>query len=249
MQHRAPKGASGGTKTRKYIFAIVLAAGAGLAAPMVSGVNVTEAARITASAVAEVIRSSTGITSRSNFEVGLPPVTDQQVEIVVNADQESTSRLNDAVSRARLISKPATFGVSGEPNQAYSVGLPSSPATTFAGIRQETVVVFSEFTHDAGVTPSLSADGKAVFAVGARVVALPVSESTNPEIEDDIDDDPGTVSALGNRDPLGLNLSDTRDLLTFADTSDERMVRDLDGYDPFAFALDPRFLNVLVSYN
>ncbi|MEQ8664157.1 MAG: DUF4402 domain-containing protein [Rhodospirillales bacterium] len=254
MQRQTFTGVANRARMRKRVLAPVILACLVLVAAAV--VSVSEAARITAGAVAEIIRASTGISSKSNFEVGLPPVTDQQFEIVVKADKDSTARLGNNLSRARLISKPATFGVSGEPNQVYSVALPTVPTTTSAGVGQETVVVFSEFTHDAGVTPSMGEDGRAVFAVGARVIATPAALGGGNETEDDtvkIDEIPNSDNAAfdnnGGEEALGLDLPNSGNLLTFAGTSDDRLSRAVREHDPFVFALDPRFLNVLVSYN
>ena len=259
MINRAGSSTPDGARKRKRVLASVIVAGCVVSVPVLLAGSVSEAARLTATAVAEIIRASTGISSQSNFEVGLPPLTDGQIEIVVKADTGATARLNNTLIQARLISRPATFGVSGEPNQVYSVALPSQPATQTTGFGQETVVVFSDFSHDAGLTPSMGADGTAVFAVGARVVAQPAAdggEATDVEdtdatagagSEEDTATDEDAVSDAQN--PLTLNLPDTANLQTSAGTSDDRLTSVVRQHNPFSFALDPRFLNVLVSYN
>ena len=59
----------------------------------------------------------------------------------------------------------ASFDVTGEPGQAYSITLPSSATLTSGG----NTMAVDTFTHDAGVPPKLSAGGSDTFNVGATL--------------------------------------------------------------------------------
>lgn len=265
---------------------LLLLAGSALGGAVIGIHGVPEAARTTATAIAEVIAAPSGISSTSNFEVGLPPVTETQIVIEVEAESEETgARLEQALDDARLISQPATFSISGEPYQVFSVAVPTTSTTTTStfGDGQAALVVFSDYSHSAGASPTIDPDGKALFAVGARVefgvddqglfddddgTLLDDGEAFLPNADegsDDFsalfgdetaseDDDDSFSSISVDEQPLGspglqLGLSDTDGLLTASGTSDGTIASALRQHNPFRFAVDPRFLNVLVSYN
>lgn len=244
-----------------------------------------EAARVTATAVAEIVGVRSGIVSTSNFLVGLPTVTsDSDVVVTVAAtSEETTAKLNAALTKADVVSQPAIFGVSGEPNQVFSVSIPkhSTTQTSTSQSGEETVVVFSDYAHDAGINPTIGGDGTAIFAVGARVSVDGQGASLDQEdqdeekaqgpINDSIDGfsgneitqpsvETGNAGPTGadpfiidtqaqNGDALELGLNNDGKLLTSSGTDNGSVTAALRQHNPFSFAVDPRFLNVLVSYN
>lgn len=60
---------------------------------------------------------------------------------------------------------PASFALSGGPNQAYAVSFPDN-ATIANGT---TSIRITAFTHNAGASPSLNGDGSRLFNVGATL--------------------------------------------------------------------------------
>ena len=60
---------------------------------------------------------------------------------------------------------PASFDLSGGPNQAYAISLPDS-ATIANG---PTSLRITAFTHNAGASPRLNGDGSHLFNVGATL--------------------------------------------------------------------------------
>jgi hypothetical protein len=60
---------------------------------------------------------------------------------------------------------PASFALSGGPNQAYTISLPDT-ATIANGT---TTIRITAFTHDAGASPRLNGDGSHGFNVGATL--------------------------------------------------------------------------------
>lgn len=274
---------------RRQSFRAILLVGGAISAISVGLHGVPEAARTTAAAVAEILAAPSGITSTSNFEVGLPPVTETQVVVEVEAeDTETSERLGDALNEARSVSQPATFSVTGEPFQVYSVALPVSSTTTSSTFSsgETAVVVFSDYTHSAGANPTIGLDGKAVFAVGATVevgpedALLPLGDdgseledgiSLTPngnegtddfsqiqetvpvadgDIEDDAEGEPVAIDTQSTgSDGLELGLNNADGELLSTGTNNGAVAAALRQNNPFRFAVDPRFLNVLVSYN
>ena len=66
---------------------------------------------------------------------------------------------------AARLSAPACFGVSGAPNQAFSISLPSSVAYTSGG----SVITLTNIGHNGGQTPTVGDNGAGQFAIGANV--------------------------------------------------------------------------------
>ncbi len=60
---------------------------------------------------------------------------------------------------------PASFALSGGPNQAYAISLPDS-ATIANGT---TSIRITAFTHNAGASPSMNGDGSRLFNIGATL--------------------------------------------------------------------------------
>ncbi len=248
--------------------------------PGVFGISVSEAAKTTGQAAVAVFQNTSSLTSSSNFEVGLPPLTGNESDVDVSADSDiaATARQSRLRDLSGNLVQPALFSISGAPNQVYSVSVPNT-TTTLAGPasgNSETVVVFTDFSHDAGFTPTIGGDGTASFAVGARVSietgdpfstfgtdedGNPVDGSSDelgatPEDEDS-DEISRTIDgetpdqALQSDDVTDIDLSllNTDNLLTASGTSDDDLAQAVRSHNPFSFAYDPRFLNVLVSYN
>ncbi len=60
---------------------------------------------------------------------------------------------------------PASFALSGGPDQAYAISLPDSASIA----NGTTSIRITAFTHNAGASPSLNGDGSHLFNVGATL--------------------------------------------------------------------------------
>jgi len=244
-----------------------------VATPALFGVSISEAAKTTGKIAVTILQNTSGLSSSSNLEVGLPTVTtttsetDAAVEVDPDADAETAQATRSLLNASRNLARPAVFSVTGAPNQAFAVSVPStSPTISGSGAGAGTNVVFSGFSHNAGVTPAIGGDGKAMFAVGATVsfnsadpLGSPEGASTGEQgDEDELSEDEGDgliktedqVSEDQTKTPsVDLSLSDTDTLLTSSGTSGADIETALRENSPFSFSYDPRFLNVLVSYN
>ena len=60
---------------------------------------------------------------------------------------------------------PASFALSGGPDQAYAISLPDSATIT----NGTTTIRITAFTHNAGASPSMNGDGSHLFNVGATL--------------------------------------------------------------------------------
>lgn len=220
------------------------------------------AASINSSASVTIEGSSSGIISVSNFEVGIAPTATEATETDVTADDAAEEEdavstfLREQINQTSQIS-PARFTVFGQPNQVFAVTVPSTVVSS--GGEGESVT-FSDFSHDAGVTPVTGGSGSAVFAVGAAAqVSLevtPVGEASAPTggggagadsgvsgLSGDLSGDTGEAGSVSGTETADASGVESADGAT-DDTPPKR------SNDPFGFKPnDEKFLNVLVSYN
>lgn len=136
----------------------LLAAELGVAVPMI-----VDAASASGDASVEVVSSPSTLGALSSFEIDLPQNTPINTLIDVSPDTLETARgfEDNGISRMR----PALFSISGVPDQTFSIIVPQ-PGAARSG---QGNIEFVGFEHNAGLTPTIGADGTAVFAVGAQV--------------------------------------------------------------------------------
>ena len=104
---------------------------------------------------------SMGMTSAMNFGAVVPYGGPGEVKLSPTGELRGTNvYLIDGD-----MGTPASFALSGRPNQAYAISLPDNAtiANGPAGLR------ITAFTHDAGALPRLNGDGSHGFNVGATL--------------------------------------------------------------------------------
>ncbi len=104
---------------------------------------------------------SVGMTSGMSFGAVVPNGGPGEVELSPNGELRGTNV--DLVGGGT--GTPASFALSGGANQAYAISLPDS-ATIANG---PTSIRITDFTHNAGASPSLNGDGSNLFNVGATL--------------------------------------------------------------------------------
>ena len=104
---------------------------------------------------------SVGMTSGMNFGAVVPNGGPGEVELSPNGELQGTNV--DLIGGGT--GTPASFALSGGPNQAYAISLPDS-ATIANG---PTSIRITDFTHNAGASPTLNGDGSNLFNVGATL--------------------------------------------------------------------------------
>lgn len=181
--------------------------------------------------VAVVVVSGPGaVAARDNFSVGLAPAPDRSAGPELGPLVEDTEVI-EAVRRVSPVStvRPAHMIVAGRPNQVFSVAFPT-PSVVRRQRGED--IVFSDFFHSLGTTPSLGFDGDTVFAVGARIRVGSTDTVAG-----------GAISATGT-----TGATDTTGT-TAEDATPPSVVR-MAPSDPFRFdTRDSPYLNILISYN
>ncbi len=104
---------------------------------------------------------SVGMTSGMSFGAVVPNGGPGEVKLSPTGELQGTNV--DLIGGGT--GTPASFALSGGPNQAYAISLPDS-ATIADGT---TSIRITAFTHNAGASPSLSGDGSRLFNVGATL--------------------------------------------------------------------------------
>ncbi len=104
---------------------------------------------------------SVGMTSGMSFGAVVPNGGPGEVKLSPTGEMQGTNV--DLIGGGT--GTPASFALSGGPNQAYAISLPDS-ATIANG---PTSIRITAFTHNAGASPSLSGDGSHLFNVGATL--------------------------------------------------------------------------------
>ncbi len=104
---------------------------------------------------------SVGMTSGMNFGAVVPNGGPGEVELSPNGELQGTNV--DLIGGGT--GTPASFALSGGPNQAYAISLPDT-ATIANG---STSIRITAFTHNAGQSPSMNGDGSRLFNIGATL--------------------------------------------------------------------------------
>ena len=105
---------------------------------------------------------SVGMTSGMNFGAVVPNGGPGEVKLSPNGEMQGTNV--DLIGGGT--GTPASFALSGGPNQAYSISLPDN-VTLATGIAS---LEMTAFTHDAGPSPTLNSTGSHGFNVGATLL-------------------------------------------------------------------------------
>ena len=105
---------------------------------------------------------SVGMTSGMNFGAVVPNGGPGEVKLSPNGELRGTNV--DLIGGGT--GTPASFALSGGPNQAYSISLPDN-VTLATGIAS---LEMTAFTHDAGPSPTLNSTGSHGFNVGATLL-------------------------------------------------------------------------------
>ena len=104
---------------------------------------------------------SVGMTSGMNFGAVVPNGGPGEVELSPTGELRGTNV--DLIGGGA--GTPASFALSGGPDQAYAISLPGT--TTIAN--GATSIRITAFTHNAGTSPRLNGDGSQLFNVGATL--------------------------------------------------------------------------------
>ncbi len=136
---------------RLAIFAAaVLAPGAASAATATAYISVTVPLYL-----------SMGMTSGMNFGAVVPNGGPGEVKLSPAGERQGTNV--DVIGGGT--GTPASFALSGGPNQAYAISLPDTATIANGPAR----IRITTFTHDAGATPRMNGDGGYLFNVGATL--------------------------------------------------------------------------------
>ncbi len=104
---------------------------------------------------------SVGMTSGMNFGAVVPNGGPGEVKLSPDGELRGTNV--DLIGGGT--GTPASFALSGEPDQAYAISLPDG-----ASIANDTTSIrITAFTHNAGALPRLNGDGNHGFNVGATL--------------------------------------------------------------------------------
>ncbi len=149
---------------RPALLRLAIFAAAVLAPATASAATATVTATASASAYIGVTvprHLSVGMTSGMNFGPVAPNGGPGEVKLSPTGELRGTN--------VNLIGggtgTPASFDLSGGPNQAYAISLPDS-ATIANG---PTSLRITAFTHNAGASPRMNGDGSHLFNVGATL--------------------------------------------------------------------------------
>ncbi len=150
------------TLLRLAIFAAAVLAPAAASAATATA---TETATATATAYVSVVvprHLSVGMTSGMNFGAVVPNGGPGEVKLSPTGELRGTNV--DLIGGGT--DTPASFALSGGPNQAYSISLPEN-VTLATGIAS---LEMTAFTHDAGPSPTMDGTGSHGFNVGATLL-------------------------------------------------------------------------------
>jgi len=139
--------------------AAVLMAGTGLAAVSTSQ---AWAASANSNADAEIV-APIGISNTTGMNFGRVAPTAVAGTVVLDTASSRTPTNVDLLTGGTV--SAATFAVTGDASETYSITLPAS-ATITSGANNMTV---DSFTHDAGGSPALDGTGNDSFNVGATL--------------------------------------------------------------------------------
>lgn len=177
----------------------LLAAHAMVLAPVLS-----HAAATSGGASVEVVASPSALGALSIFEIGIP--TPASGTAVINVAPDNTVQQDTGLETAAgqddaglTRMQPALFSISGIPDQTFSISVPL-PGSASSDQGQ---IDFVAFEHNAGTTPTIGADGTAVFSVGAKVK---ISDAGgDPQTADNANKDaPKADAAMPKVNPFGV---------------------------------------------
>lgn len=135
-----------------------------------------------------------------------------------------------------------SVGVSGRPNQTYSVILPGQTIYSKDG----NIISLNDFQHNAGSTPSLDGRGGDIFSIGASVVTVPIGEEsfirTGPGNNTDQAATTGGTTAEANPIPSIQDIIAGTDGLSTNENQRRQILA-------AAFTARSPFVNIVVSYN
>lgn len=149
---------------------------------------------------------------------------------------------SNASASSVSIGTRTSVGVSGGPNQAYSVILPSQTIYSSGG----NIVSLNDFQHNAGPSPSMDGAGGDIFSIGASVQTVPIGEqsliqtapgnnsdqaATTDGTSAEADPVPSVQDIIAGTDGLSSNENQRRQILAAA------------------FTARSPFVNIVVSYN
>ncbi|HEY9081612.1 DUF4402 domain-containing protein [Magnetovibrio sp.] len=186
---------------------------------------IVDAAGTSGVASVEVVASPSTLGALSNFQIGVQRPASGSTVINVSPDniqmQTASGQTDNGLGRMQ----PALFSISGIPDQTFSISVPQPGSAT----SKQGKVQFVSFEHNAGTTPTIGADGTAVFAVGAQVKFTEFLQ-----LDLTMDTGPGGEPNISQADPNG--------------TPAEKV--GMPKVNPFGVqAVSNGFLNILVSYN
>jgi len=175
-----------------------------------------------------------------------PPTTDSDGTPIVSDGANEVPRASRPFSSGSATNVPfgtgASVGVSGSPNQTYSVLLPSQTMYSSGG----NLVSLNNFAHNGGLTPSMDGFGGDIFSIGASIVTVPIGEQslirtipgTNANQAVILNGDsaeavpsPNFQSIISGTDGLNTNDNQRQEILAAA------------------FTARSPFVNIVVSYN
>lgn len=174
---------------------------------------------------------------------------------------ESASQAAATTETSRLTGAPAVISISGEPNQTFSIALPETGVL----LPQADGVEVFNFSHDAGLTPSISANGEGQFSIQAQVGLAAViggaegggdaagGDFSTASAEDGGDSGDGAQTGQDGEAPAGQGDQAGNDSEAQAEDDAATEEDSVDGgeADPleFALAVEPPHFDVVVSYN
>ncbi len=104
---------------------------------------------------------SVGMTSGMSFGAVVPNGGPGEVKLSPDGERQGTNV--DLIGGGT--GTPASFALSGGPDQAYAISLPDTASIA----NGPTSIRITAFTHNAGASPSLNGDGSRLFNIGATL--------------------------------------------------------------------------------
>lgn len=208
--------------------------------------NPVQADTVKANASVTIAVPVSGVTSQSNFSVGVAPSStsaeaDEDLTAPSNETETASTNIARFLEQTSIIT-PAKFTVFGQSNQVFSVVVPQSVTTSSSdGAR----ITLGSITHSAGATPTLNANGATSFSVGAGVQL----NATAP-----IQATPGVTGingeGVGNTTPGSNEVQGAEPASDDQETASEGATPVNPASDPFGYLPSSEgFLSVLISYN
>jgi len=175
-----------------------------------------------------------------------PPTTDSDGNPIVSDGANEVPRALRPFSSGSASEVPfgtgASIGVSGGPNQTYSLFLPSQTMYSSGG----NLISLNNFAHNGGLTPSMDGFGRDIFSIGASITTVPIGEESLIR----------TVPGTNSNQALFLNGDSAEAVPT---PNFQSIISGTDGFNAndnqrqeilaAAFTARSPFVNIVVSYN